>query len=92
MKTAFVTDSGTGESMEVLSRDGIYSLPLQISCGEESYQDSVDITIDQVYEKMREGAMLSTSLPSVGKIEELQRTVWHDPCHGDDRAAAGTYL
>ena len=50
MKTAFVTDSGTGESMEVLSRDGIYSLPLQISCGEESYQDSVDITIDQVYE------------------------------------------
>ena len=44
MKTAFVTDSGTGESMEVLSRDGIYSLPLQISCGEESYQDSVDIT------------------------------------------------
>src|SRR5699024_8866 len=71
MKTAFVTDSGTGESMEVLSRDGIYSLPLQISCGEESYQDSVDITIDQVYEKRREGAMLSTSLPSVGKIEEL---------------------
>ena len=36
MKTAFVTDSGTGESMEVLSREGIYSVPLQISCGEQS--------------------------------------------------------
>lgn len=71
MKTAFVTDSGTGESMEVLSREGIYSVPLQISCGEQSYSDSVDITIDEVYERMREGAMLSTSLPSVGKIEEL---------------------
>ena len=71
MKTAFVTDSGTGESMEVLSREGIYSVPLQISCGEQSYSDSVDITIDEVYERMREGAMLSTSLPSVGKIVEL---------------------
>ena len=71
MKIAFVTDSGIGKTAQQMAADNIISLPLQISCGEESYQDSVDITIDQVYEKMREGAMLSTSLPSVGKIEEL---------------------
>ena len=61
MKTAFVTDSGTGESMEVLSREGIYSVPLQISCGEQSYSDSVDITIDEVYERMREVLSIAPS-------------------------------
>ena len=31
MKTAFVTDSGTGETIEQLSKDGVYSVPLQVS-------------------------------------------------------------
>ena len=30
MKTAFVTDSGTGETIEQLRQDGIYSVPLQV--------------------------------------------------------------
>lgn len=71
MKTAFVTDSGTGESIERLRQDGIYSVPLQLSCDGENYHDGLDIGIDEVYAKMRNGKMLSTSLPSLGKIEEL---------------------
>lgn len=71
MKTAFVTDSGTGETIEQLWEDGIYSVPLQVSDDQQNYNDSVDITIDEVYQKMREGKMLRTSLPSLGKIEEL---------------------
>ena len=71
MKTAFVTDSGTGETIEQLSKDGVYSVPLQVSYDHLNFNDALDITIDEVYEKMREGKMLSTSLPSLGKIEEL---------------------
>lgn len=71
MKTAFVTDSGTGETIEQLSKDGVYSVPLQVSYDHLNFNDTLDITIDEVYEKMREGKMLSTSLPSLGKIEEL---------------------
>ena len=71
MKTAFVTDSGTGETIEQLRQDGIYSVPLQVSYDHQNFNDALDITIDEVYEKMREGKMLSTSLPSLGKIEEL---------------------
>lgn len=71
MKTAFVTDSGTGETIEQLSKDGVYSIPLQVSYDHLNFNDALDITIDEVYEKMREGKMLSTSLPSLGKIEEL---------------------
>lgn len=71
MKTAFVTDSGTGETIEQLSKDGVYSVPLQVSYDHLNFNDALDITIDEVYEKMREGKILSTSLPSLGKIEEL---------------------
>ncbi len=71
MKTAFVTDSGTGETIEQLSKDGVYSVPLQVSYDHLNFNDALDITINEVYEKMREGKMLSTSLPSLGKIEEL---------------------
>ena len=72
MKTAFVTDSGTAyEAIEQLSKDGVYSVPLQVSYDHLNFNDALDITINEVYEKMREGKMLSTSLPSLGKIEEL---------------------
>ena len=31
MKTAFVTDSGTGKTVEELAKEGIFSVPLQVS-------------------------------------------------------------
>lgn len=71
MKIAFVTDSGTGKSVNELLQDGIYSVPLQVSCDNQNYQDLEELGIDEIYEMMKEGKMLSTSLPSLGKIEEL---------------------
>lgn len=71
MKIAFISDSGTGKSMEQLYEKGIYSVPLQISYDATNYQDLEEISIDQIYELMSKGTMLSTSLPSLGKIEAL---------------------
>ena len=71
MKTAFVTDSGCGKSVEQLMADGIYSVPLQVSYDGKNFHDQEDITIDEAYALMKDGKMLSTSLPSLGKIEEL---------------------
>lgn len=71
MKTAFVTDSGCGKSVTQLMSDGIYSVPLQVSYEGKNFHDQEDITIDEVYALMKEGKMLSTSLPSLGKIEAL---------------------
>lgn len=71
MKTAFVTDSGTGKSIAEMKREGIFSVPLQVSYDATNYQDLEDLSIDQIYDLMKEGKMLSTSLPSLGLIEEL---------------------
>ena len=71
MKIAFVTDSGCGKSLEQLNQDGIYSVPLQVSYDNQNYQDLEELSIDEIYALMKEGKLLSTSLPSLGRIEEL---------------------
>lgn len=71
MKIAFVTDSGTGKDVATLARDGIFSVPLQVSYDNQNYHDLEEISLDQIYELMKEGKMLTTSLPSLGKIDDL---------------------
>ena len=39
MKIAYVTDSGTGKSIAEMAKDGIISVPLQISDEKNTYQD-----------------------------------------------------
>ena len=71
MKTAFVTDSGTGKTIAQLEESGIFSIPLQVSYDNTNYQDLEELSLERIYELMKEGVMLSTSLPSLGKIEVL---------------------
>ncbi len=78
MKTAFVTDSGTGKMVDELLKDGIYSVPLQVSYDNKNYQDLEELGLDQIYQLMEDGVMLSTSLPSLGKIEELFESLKHE--------------
>lgn len=71
MKIAFVSDSGTGKDVATLAQDGIFSVPLQVSDGDENFHDLEDLSLDEVYARMREGHMLATSLPALGKIQTL---------------------
>lgn len=71
MKIAFITDSGTGKDVAALARDGIFSVPLQVSYDNKNYHDLEEISLDQIYALMKEGKMLTTSLPSLGKIDDL---------------------
>jgi len=71
MKVAFVTDSGTGKTIEEMKAQGVYSLPLQISYEEENKLDLVEITLEDVNALMRRQINLKTSLPAAGMIEDL---------------------
>lgn len=71
MKIAFVSDSGTGKSVSELKELGIFSVPLQVSYDQKNFQDLEDLSIDEIYTLMADGKMLSTSLPSLGAIENL---------------------
>ena len=71
MKLAFVTDSGTGFTRQFWQERGIYSLPLQITIGDKTYDEGEDITYDQIIENLHNQIQMKTSLPSLGKIEDL---------------------
>ncbi len=75
MKIAFLTDSGTGKNIQELQKEGIFSVPLQISYDDINTYDLEDMSIDQVYAYMKEGKSLATSLPSLGSIEDTMQKI-----------------
>lgn len=71
MKLAFVTDSGTGFDAEYWKKKGIYSVPLQITAPDGTYNELETISHDEVIDRLKKKEVLKTSLPSLGKIEDL---------------------
>jgi DegV family protein with EDD domain len=71
MKVAVVTDSGSNIYHQNIKMEGLYTLPLQIIDGTDVYLEGETITIDATYDLIAEGKMLKTSLPPIGRIEEL---------------------
>ncbi len=70
MKIAVVTDSGSGFTKESAKEQGIYFLPLQVINGNTTYLDGYDTSVEEVYEVLRGGALLKTSMPPAGIVEE----------------------
>lgn len=69
---AWVTDSTAFIPEEVKRKHEIYVVPLEIIFGQQVYQDGVDISSEQIYEKMKISEDLpKTSQPSVGTFLHL---------------------
>lgn len=71
MKVAVVTDSGSNIYHQHVKMNGLYALPLQITDGNQVYLEGETISIDDTYELIAQGKLLKTSLPPIGRIEEL---------------------
>lgn len=70
MKIAYITDSGTGKSIADFAKDGIISIPLQISDETNTYQDMENFNKNDCVRGLNEGHVYTTSQPSPGLIEE----------------------
>lgn len=71
MKVAVVTDSGSNIYAQKIEMEGLFKLPLQISDGDKTYLEGEEIDSKSVYDLIHEGKLLKTSLPPLGRIEEL---------------------
>lgn len=71
MRIAVVTDSASNIVKEKVEMPGLYWLPLQISDGDKVYLETETATVDDIYNLVNKGRMLKTSLPPLGRIEEL---------------------
>ncbi|WP_301007096.1 DegV family protein, partial [Faecalibaculum rodentium] len=70
-KLAFVTDSGSGFSAEYWSREGIYSVPLQLDIDGTTAGDYETVQPSDIVENLKKQIPMKTSLPSLGAIEDL---------------------
>lgn len=72
MKTAVVTDSTAYIPKEIRDRLHIHMIPLQVIFEEEVFEEELDVTADEFYEKVKQVEKLpTTSQPSIGKFVEL---------------------
>ena len=62
-KIAVVTDTCCDLPREVFKQYPIFSVPLVVSCGTESYRDNIDITVEEVYARQK-AEDFKTSLPA----------------------------
>ena len=70
MKIAYVTDSGTGKSICEHAKDGIVSLPLQISDENTTWQDMETLSVTDMITLLKQGHVFTTSQPAYGLVEE----------------------
>lgn len=71
MKTAILTDTNSGISVEEGRARGIYVLSMPVLIGENSYMEGVDVTHAQLYQAFREKKTISSSQPSPGDVMEM---------------------
>ncbi len=69
MKIAILTDSCSGMNQKESSEWGIYYLPLQIVCQEAQYLDGISIELQELYELLRKGEQMTTSMPPIALID-----------------------
>lgn len=82
MKIAVLTDSGSAFSMEQAKVNGIYLVPLQVIDENVSYQDGVDISREELYERLRENHTPKTSMPSLAVVEDTVKAIIADGYEG----------
>ncbi|MFV0441068.1 MAG: DegV family protein [Lachnospirales bacterium] len=69
-KIAILIDSSTGVPKEYIEKYGIYVVPLNITIGEMTYIDGVDITSETVYKNL-DKEIPKTSLPTGESISNI---------------------
>lgn len=76
MKVAVVTDSNSGITQSKAKEIGISVIPMPFMINGETFEEDINLTQEQFYEKMVEGAEISTSQPS----PEIVMNLWSELC------------
>ena len=71
LKTAIVTDSNSGITQAEGKELGITVLPMPFYINEKTYYEDIDLTQEQFYQMLQDGAPISTSQPVVANLLEL---------------------
>ena len=71
MRTAILTDSNSGIFPEEGERLGVFVMPMPVIIDGKNYVEGVNLTHKDFYQRMAEGAEVSTSQPSPGDVMSM---------------------
>lgn len=71
MKTAIVTDSNSGITQKESRELGIFVLPMPFFIDGKQYFEDISLSQEEFYQRLGEGADISTSQPSPGEVMNL---------------------
>lgn len=69
-KVAILTDSNSGITQAEGARAGIHVLPMPFYINEEMFYEEIDLSQEEFYDKLTEGAQIKTSMPTVGSVTD----------------------
>lgn len=71
MKIAAATDSNSGITQEQAKQLGVHVLPMPFMINGQMYYEGVDLTHEEFFRRMEEGADITTSQPSPGEVTDF---------------------
>ena len=77
-KTAIMTDTNSGMSVEEGQRRGIFVLPMPVIVDGQDCVEGVDITYDRLFAAMKRGAPVSSSQPAPGALMDTWDAILRD--------------
>lgn len=69
-KVAILTDSNSGITQSAAGELGVYVLPMPFMINEQTYFEDIDLSQEEFYKKLAEGADICTSQPSPESVME----------------------
>ena len=75
MKTAVMTDTNSGISVEAGKAKGIYVLPMPVIIDNKDYLEGENVTHSDLYDAMNNSLDVRTSQPSVGIVEDMWKSI-----------------
>lgn len=69
-RVAVVTDSNSGITQAEAAKLGITVLPMPFFAGDETYYEGINLTQEEFYRMLSDGANISTSMPVVGDVTD----------------------
>lgn len=70
-KVAVVTDSNSGINQTEAKELGIRVIPMPFMINGENYFEDINLTQEEFYQKLTEGADISTSMPAPGSVTDV---------------------
>lgn len=69
-KVAILTDSNSGITQAEAARAGLYVIPMPFYINEQMFFEEIDLSQQDFYGRLTEGAQIKTSMPTVGSVTD----------------------